>query len=148
MKAINLLPALVLALLLNTRGTAQYEEAAIKEVIREAYENGYHNEGVLRNLELGFSPEFRSVEIKDGVPVLLDLGACMADVEANHAKGVYPRKGQDRRNLFYHRLEIDGNIAHVKLNLKQGGETIAVEYLELFKSPGGWLILSITTREL
>ena len=123
---------------------AQYEEAAIKELLREAYENGYYNSGIPRNLELGFSPEFREVSIVEGVPKFRNLNDWITDVNTNISKGVYPNEGPLKYSIFYHRIDLNGDLAHIKLNLKQGGKVVAVEYLELYKSSGGWLILSLT----
>lgn len=124
--------------------SAQYEEAAIKEVIREAYENGFHNEGITRNLELGFSPEFRAVNIIDGDLKIESLQDWIQQVETSKARGRYPVEGSDRYSIFYHRLDLNGNIAHAKINLKKGGTPVALEYIEVFKSPTGWVILSLT----
>ena len=124
--------------------SAQYEEAAIKELIREAYENGYHNDGIVRNLELGFSPNFRSVTIEDGIPKIESLNDWMNQVNNAKSRGAYPVEGSERYSIFYHRLDLNGDVAHAKINLRKGGTPVALEYLEIYKSRGGWLILSLT----
>jgi hypothetical protein len=147
METRKILRILFLILLIFSGGKglyAQYEEAAIKEVIREAYENGYHNEGIARNLELGFSPEFRAVNIVDGALKIQDLQDWINEVNSGNARSSYPAEGKERYSIFYHRLDLNGNIAHAKINLKKGGTPVALEYIEIFKSPTGWVILSLT----
>lgn len=135
----------LLALITATTGLkAQYEEAAIKELLREAYENGYYNSGIVRNLELGFSPDFREVTIEDGVPRYRYLPDWIQDVNNGLAKSLYPAEGKERYSIYYHRFDISGDLAHIKVNLKKGGKPIALEYIEVYKSPNGWLILSMT----
>ncbi len=133
-----------LSFILPFGGKAQYEEAAIKELLREAYENGYHNSGIVRNLELGFSPDFREVTIKEGVPEFRNLSDWMADVQRGVSQNIFPLEGDERYSIFYHRLDINGDLAHIKLNLKRGGKPVSLEYVEVYKSKSGWLILSMT----
>lgn len=147
-RLVKVILAMLIAGLPFSNLNAQYEEAAIKELIREAYENGYLNEGIVRNLELGFSPEFRSVRIVDGVARTAVRADWMNEVERRKARREYPLADSERYSIFYHRLEINGQVAHVKINLKKNGEPVALQYLEIYKSPTGWLILGITSIPL
>lgn len=147
MKATKIIRPLIFALLAVLSANvikAQYEEAAIKELLREAYENGYYNSGIVRNLELGLSPKFREVTIEEGVLSFRYLNDWMQDVNIGQSLGRYPKEGSEMYSIFYHRLDLNGDLAHIKVNIKKGGQSVALEYIEVYNSPTGWLILSIT----
>ncbi|MDZ7848988.1 MAG: nuclear transport factor 2 family protein [Owenweeksia sp.] len=122
----------------------QYEEAAIRELLREAYVNGAYNEGILRNMELGFSPHFRSISLVDGENKIKSLNTWMNEVERAKAANQYPREKGYRITLHYHRIEINGNQANVKVNRMVGGKPVAIEYFDLFKYGTGWLIVNLS----
>ena len=127
---------------------AQLEEAAIREVILEAYVNGAYNEGILRNMELGFSPDFESISLENGNTKVLTLQEWMQQVKQQQGKGRFPLQKSDRVSVHYHRIDINGNQANVKLNRMVGGKPVAVEYLDLYKHPGGWLIVNKTFSDI
>ncbi len=127
---------------------AQYEEEAIKEVILEAYVNGVYNEGVIRNIKLGFSDKFQAFEIdKDGNMSVQNLEGWKAEVEQKIKEGKYPVSGTEKVSLRYHNVDIFRNMAHVKITFLIGNKTYAREVLTLYKSPKGWLILNKTFQK-
>jgi hypothetical protein len=139
---------ILLALLISPSIFAQYEEEAIKEVILEAYVNGVYNEGVLRNIDLGFSPLFQAFEIdKDGKLSVRNLEEWKAEVQGKISDGSYPVSGTEKVSLKYHKVDIFRNMAHVKLTFKIGNQTYAREVLTLYHSPKGWLILTKTFQK-
>lgn len=126
----------------------QYEEEAIKEVILEAYVNGVYNEGVLRNIKLGFSEKFQAFEIdKDGELSVQNLEEWKNGVGAKIKEGSYPVSATEKVSLKYHKIDIFRNMAHVKITFKIGNQTYAREVLTLYKSPSGWLILTKTFQK-
>lgn len=127
---------------------AQYEEEAIKEVILEAYVNGVYNEGVVRNIKLGFSEKFQAFEIdKDGNMLVQNLEEWKAEVEQKIKEGKYPVSGTEKVSLRYHNVDIFRNMAHVKITFLIGNQTYAREVLTLYQSPKGWLILTKTFQK-
>lgn len=127
---------------------AQYEEEAIKEVILEAYVNGVYNEGVIRNIKLGFSDQFQAFEIdQDGNMSVQNLEEWKAEVESKIKDGNYPVSGTEKVSLRYHNVDIFRNMAHVKITFLIGNRTYAREVLTLYKSPKGWLILTKTFQK-
>lgn len=127
---------------------AQYEEEAIKEVILEAYVNGVYNEGVLRNIKLGFSEKFQAFEIdKDGNMSVQNLEEWKAEVHERIIDGKYPVSGTEKVSLRYHNVDIFRNMAHVKITFLIGNQTYAREVLTLYQSPKGWLILNKTFQK-
>lgn len=126
----------------------QYEEEAIKEVILEAYVNGVYNEGVVRNIKLGFSEKFQAFEIdKDGNMSVQNLEEWKAEVEQKIKEGKYPVSGTEKVSLRYHNVDIFRNMAHVKITFLIGNQTYAREVLTLYHSPKGWLILTKTFQK-
>jgi hypothetical protein len=137
-------------ILLSTLSSlAQYEEEAIQEVILEAYVNGVYNEGVLRNIDLGFSERFQAFEIDADKQVSVrNLSEWKADVQQKIDEGKYPVSPTEKVSLKYHKVEIFKNMAHVKLSFRINNETYAREVLTLYRSPGGWLILTKTFQKV
>lgn len=134
--------------LISLSSFAQYEEEAIKEVILEAYVNGVYNEGVLRNIKLGFSEKFQAFEIdKDGNMSVQNLEEWKAEVDQRIKDGKYPVSGTEKVSLRYHNVDIFRNMAHVKITFLIGNQTYAREVLTLYKSPRGWLILNKTFQK-
>lgn len=127
---------------------AQDEDAAIREVILEAYINGVYNDGIPRNIELGFSTDFRSVDLVDKQTKVRPLSHWQRQVQRQLNRGDYPRGENNRVSAQYHRIEINGRQAMVKLNRLEGGKAVAVEYLVLFRYPEGWMILSLYSHPL
>lgn len=139
---------LVLFLSLGTSLFAQYEEEAIKEVVLEAYVNGVYNEGVLRNIDLGFSEHFQAFEVdSDGQISVQNLTEWKKAVQDKITNGEYPVSATEKVSLRYHKVEIFKNMAHVKLSFLIGNQTYAREVLTLFHSPKGWLILTKTFQK-
>jgi|TARA_R110002072_G_scaffold95446_5_gene210369 hypothetical protein len=140
--------SLILITVLSFPSFAQYEEEAIKEVILEAYVNGVYNEGVLRNIKLGFSEKFQAFEIdKDGNMSVQNLEQWKAEVEKRIKDGKYPVSATEKVSLRYHNVDIFRNMAHVKITFLIGNQTYAREVLTLYKSPKGWLILTKTFQK-
>lgn len=126
----------------------QYEEEAIKEVVLEAYVNGVYNEGVLRNIDLGFSPKFQAFEIdENGELSVQNLEEWKAEVQAKIDAGNYPVSATEKVSLRYHKVDIFRNMAHVKITFLIGNKTYAREVLTLYHSPKGWLILTKTFQK-
>ena len=123
----------------------QYEKEAVEEVILEAYVNGAYNDGIVRNMELGFSEHFQAFEIdKDGNTSVLNLKEWMARVAADKEAGKYPLSAEDHVSIQYQNIDIYKNVAQVKLLFKVGNKPYAREALTLYQSPKGWLILTKT----
>jgi len=118
--------------------SAQYEREAIEEVINEAYVNGSFNNINLRNIELGFSTDFRREVLNDN--------------DALEVAGYYDwlREVKKRQNnssgsvsVRYLRNDIRRGIARVVLQFLIDNKTVRNEYFTLMEFPEGWKIVSI-----
>lgn len=145
-------PTLVVVLLLlvsiasaqrNNPRQVNPDVAAIEEVILEAYVNGFLNDGIPRNIELGYSPEFKSVGMmEDGRTLVQTYEGLMARVKQSGANGQYPLQDQNRISVNYLKMEVVGAAATVKLELRQNNELLYTDMLGLYKFPTGWLIVN------
>lgn len=135
---------LLLILVLSGLGLqAQYEQEAIEEVVLEAMINGAYNEGIIRNMELGFSDEFTTyITDENGNLRTFSLQEWINQVEQKQQTGTYPLPQEEKVSVRYLRFDIAHNIAYVKLNFLKGNKPQHEEFMVLVHSPTGWLILS------
>ncbi len=144
------LPKLCLLLLLSPLGLlAQYEKEAIEEVILEAYINGSYNVGIPRNIELGFSEEFRSMVLVEGDSVITsDYQDWLTQVRQAMANGSIPPPADQKVSLHYQRIDVIQDMAQVKLGFMRGNKHLRTEYLTLFHFSSGWKLVARTYQDL
>jgi len=151
MKSFRPLALFLIAVAINTiqAQPTREEKLAVEELIREAYVNGIYNKGIIRNIELGISEDFEAIGLlENGQNTITTYGDIIREVEQNQAAGKYPvEKAQEMVSVKYHRIEVEGKLANVKLNFMVGNQTRYVEYLALYKYPGGWKLINKTYRE-
>lgn len=129
---------------------AQNEEvAAIKEVIQEAYVDGFFNDGYLRSVELSFSEHFESIGLLENDQTKIEtVEDWMAEVRRKKASGYYPAPPEDHVTVKYLHVEISRTVANVKLEFSVGGKPKYIDFLALYKFSGGWKIVNRTYHAL
>ncbi len=125
------------------------DELAIRELIREAYVNGVFNKGVVRNIELGFSEHFEMIGLEEnGQTRIVTYADLIKRVEKNKAAGKYPLPPQEQVSVRYHKIDVEGQLANVKLTFLVGNKARYIDFLALYKYPGGWKLVNKTYREI
>lgn len=118
-------------------------DAAIREVIQEAFVNGIYNEGYLRSVELSYSNAFQSIRLVDSERVEVEtLADWITRVRENQAAGKYPVPDDQRVSVKYLKIDIIGTAANVEFNFMQGGKVRHTDFLALYKFNSGWRIVN------
>lgn len=121
------------------RGTQQ---DAIKEVIKEAYVDGVFNEGNLRNIELGFSEDFKMLSLENNKVKTISRADWMQRVKANQAAGKYPPAAQERVRVDYLSVDVEGDVAVAKLRFYRGNKLEYIDFITLYRFEEGWKLIS------
>jgi hypothetical protein len=132
---------LVLGLALVACFTAADEsadEAAVIEVIEDAYLNGVCNVGDVEAVKKGFHEDFSLKGINNGKLSVLPISKWIETIGKRKADGQYPPKEKIR--FEYPLIDITGNTAMVKVHFIRGAKHIYTDYLLLLKFPEGWRI--------
>lgn len=116
------------------------EEKKIKELINKAYVDGIHNNGNLDDTRNGFHPDFEMFINRNGNFSKLSINDWIKRIEANRAKN--PNQAIAKAEADFIFIDITGNTASVKLELKKEGKTIFTDYLFLYKINDQWKIVS------
>lgn len=116
--------------------------AAIEELIQEAYLDGAYNERVERNVNLGFSAEFKAYywdEIGQKLRTE-DLSDWLERIRQNPGDLGQQVPGNE---VYRHKIissKVYRSTAQIHLHLYQGKELLGTRYCTLFKYPEGWKI--------
>lgn len=144
---------LFVALLLSFTLTAQKRgvdpQDAIREVIQEAYVDGLFNEGNVKLVRLGIHPDFKMRYLNDeGILVQLSRDQWLSKVRAKKAAGGYPPPPTEQVRVDFVRVDVEGELAQVKLKFYIGNQLRYIDFLSLHAFPTGWMITDKTFHEL
>lgn len=123
-------------------------QAAVKEVLQEAYLDGVYNERVERNVRLGFSESFTAYYWDKTSQSLRqeNFGTWIATVQRQPGfYGKAPADGKSYRMKIIQN-EVGTDMAQVHLLLYQGKEVLGTRYITLFRFPEGWKITVLVAR--
>lgn len=115
---------------------------AIKEVIKEAYVDGIYNEGNLRNVELGFSPAFEMKQIENNAVKTIPLSQIIAQVKSQQEQKAFPPAATEMVRVDYLSIDVEDDIAVVKLRFYRGNKLAAIDFITLFHFEEGWKLVS------
>jgi hypothetical protein len=121
---------------------APSEEAAIRQVVLDAYIDGIHNFKDAAAIRKGFDPGFEMLVAKDGklekLPLeawIERLGTTAEAAAAARAKGARPTTAE------FARVEVAGTAAFCRLEVSRDGKHVFTDFLALYKLADGWKIV-------
>lgn len=120
------------------------EKDAVKKVIQTAYIDGLHNKGELSDVEKGFHPGFVLLGIKDNSLTQYPIYTWIESFNKRKKDDPSPLKPEQKMVCEYLQIDITGNAAMAKINLKRNEQLIFTDYLLLYKFEDGWRIVSKT----
>ncbi len=118
------------------------EELKIKEVIQNAYVDGLQNNGDVKNIEKGFHPGFNLLGINDNMLTKFPIYSWIESFNKRKAKNPSVPAEEKLITCDYLLIDITGNAAMAKIQLKRNSELLFTDYLQLYKFDEGWKIVS------
>jgi hypothetical protein len=120
------------------------EKENVKKVIQSAYIDGLHNKGELNDIVNGFHPGFVLLGIKDNSLTQYPIYTWIESFNKKKKDDPSPLKPEQKMVCEYLQIDITGNAAMAKIQLKKNNELIFTDYLLLYKFDEGWRIVSKT----
>jgi hypothetical protein len=124
------------------------DHAAIKEVLKEAYADGVFNEGRIRNIELGFSPQFQMIVNRGDSVEFFGLDNWIDQIEKHQVEDYYPVPKEQEVRLEIESIDVVQDVASVRLKFFVGKKARYIDFIDLYKYSTGWKIVSKTFTEL
>jgi hypothetical protein len=113
------------------------DEAAIKQLVQQAYVDGLLNLGDLERTRAGFHPDFVLLGLRNGQLTRFPIADWIASAEKQKAAGQKPPLTTIRKIS----VDITGTAAAVRLELDRAGKLVYTDYLSLYKFADGWKIV-------
>ena len=133
--------ALTLTMLLSAplvaRAEALSDEAAIRQLVQQAYVDGLLNLGDLDKTRSGFHPDFVLLGLRNGQLTRFPIADWIASAEKQKAAGQKPPSTTIQKIS----VDITGTAAAVKLELVRAGKLVYTDYLSLYKFNNDWKIV-------
>ena len=120
------------------------EKDAVKKVIQTAYIDGLHNKGDLNEIQKGFHPGFVLLGVRDNSLTQLPVYTWIESFTKRKNDDPSPLKPEQTMICEFLQIDITGNAAMAKINLKKNDVLIFTDYLLLYKFEEGWRIVSKT----
>jgi len=118
------------------------EKEIIKTVIQDAYIDGLQNKGEVVDIENGFHPGFNLLGINHNMLTKFPIYSWIESFESRKEKDPEPPTEEDKITCKYLLIDITGNAAMAKIQLKRNNELLYTDYLQLYKFEEGWKIVS------
>jgi hypothetical protein len=121
--------------------SASNEEAAIRQVVNEAYIDGIHNYRDPAAIRKGFDPGFEMLILKDDKLEKLALEAWIARLA--EAKTPAPTRASGLRptTAEFPVVEVAGTAAFCRVEVSRDGKRLFTDFLNLYKFADGWRIV-------
>jgi hypothetical protein len=129
--------AMLIAMPFSARAEEPSDEAAIKQLVQQAYVDGLLNLGDLEKTRSGFHPDFVLLGLRNGQLTRFPITDWIASAEKQKAAGQNP-PSTTIQNIS---VDITGTAAAVKLELNRAGKLVYTDYLSLYKFNDGWKIV-------
>lgn len=113
------------------------DEAAIKQLVQEAYVDGLLNLKDLEKTRAGFHPDFVLLGLRNGNLTRYPIADWIASAEQRKAEGSQPPE----TTIKAISIDVTGTAAAVKLELNRAGKHVYTDYLSLYKFNDGWKIV-------
>jgi hypothetical protein len=128
---------LLVSLPFVVRAEEPADEAAIKQLVQQAYVDGLLNLGDLERTRAGFHPDFVLLGLRNGQLTRFPIADWIASAEKQKAAGQKPPLTTIRKIS----VDITGTAAAVRLELDRAGKLVYTDYLSLYKFADGWKIV-------
>ena len=128
---------MLLSLPLAVQAEEPPDEAAIKQLVQQAYVDGLLNLGDLEKTRSGFHPDFVLLGLRNGQLTRFPIADWIASAEKQKAAGQKPPSTTIQKIS----VDITGTAAAVKLELVRAGKLVYTDYLSLYKFNDGWKIV-------
>lgn len=137
------LPVAALALLvaLPCAAADQPEDAAVKQVVLDAYVNGVHASPDAAAMRRGFHPDFRMLVLSDGKMNAVTLDEWAGRIEKSAAAATGPRPKIDHE---FTDVDVVGSAATVRVEISRDGRHTFTDFLSLYRFADGWKIVGKT----
>ena len=132
-----LVAVLLLSLPVSVRAEAPSDEAAIQQLVQQAYVDGLLNLGDLEKTRAGFHPDFVLLGLRNGQLTRFPIADWIASAEKQKTAGQQPPATTIQKIT----VDITGTAAAVKLELNRAGKLVYTDYLSLYKFGDGWKIV-------
>jgi hypothetical protein len=128
---------MLLSLPLAVQAEEPPDEAAIRQLVQQAYVDGLLNLGDLEKTRSGFHPDFVLLGLRNGQLTRFPIADWIASAEKQKAAGQKPP------STIIQKISVDitGTAAAVKLELVRAGKLVYTDYLSLYKFNDGWKIV-------
>lgn len=120
------------------------EKENVKKVIQSAYIDGLHNKGELQDVEKGFHPGFVLLGVNNNSLTQYPIYTWIESFNKKKKDDPSPLKPEQKMVCEYLQIDITGNAAMAKIQLKRNDVLIFTDYLLLYKFEEGWRIVSKT----
>jgi hypothetical protein len=136
MKAVTfaLTAMLMLSGAFPVRAQEASDEAAIKQLVQQAYVDGLLNLGDLEKTRVGFHPDFVLLGLRNGQLTKFPIADWIASAEKQKTAGQKPPVTTIQKIT----IDITGTAATVKLELTRAGKLVYTDYLSLYRFGDGW----------
>ena len=128
---------LVLSSAFPVRAEEASDEAAIKQLVQQAYVDGLLNLGDLEKTRAGFHLDFVLLGLRNGQLTKFPIADWIASAEKQKTAGQKPPVTAIQKIT----IDITGTAAAVKLELTRAGKLVYTDYLSLYKFGDGWKIV-------
>ena len=128
---------MLLSLPLAVQAEEPPDEAAIKQLVQQAYVDGLLNLGDLEKTRSGFHPDFVLLGLRNGQLTRFPIADWIASAEKQKTAGQKPPSTTIQKIS----VDITGTAAAVKLELVRAGKLVYTDYLSLYKFNDGWKIV-------
>ena len=128
---------LVLSSAFPVRAEEASDEAAIKQLVQQAYVDGLLNLGDLDKTRAGFHPDFVLLGLRNGQLTRFAIADWIASAEKQKTAGQKPPATTVQKIT----IDITGTAAAAKLELARAGKLVYTDYLSLYKFGDGWKIV-------
>jgi hypothetical protein len=121
-------------------GAPAGDAKAVEAAVRAAYVEGMHASFDPAAMRRGFHPDFRMLVLKDDALQAVTLSEWIERLEKRKAPGA----PKPRIDADFTGVDVTGDAATVRLELRRDGRHAFTDYLSLYRFPDGWRIVSKT----
>lgn len=118
------------------------EKKQIQNVIQTAYVDGLQNKGNVEDIEKGFHPGFNLLGVRDNMLTKFPIYSWLDTFKKRKEQDPNPPAEDQKITCDYLLIDITGNAAMAKIQLKRDGNLLFTDYLQLYKFEDGWKIVS------
>lgn len=117
------------------------DQAAVIQVIQDAYVDGIHNYRRVEAVRQGFHPEFEMLLLREGSLSKLPISTWVETLERSNRTNPLPADHAPTTVARYLLVDVTGDAAAVKLELLREDKVVFTDYLSLYRFPEGWRIV-------